>query len=115
MFVMDSTIKAQLDAVHPRMLRVRGEGDPQELGRRAIGVALESALARASITKQAAAFDMGYTDSGVISRWINGTENAQVGRLWMLGQRFQQEFAIALAEQIQGLDVKTTVTIARVA
>jgi|SRR5688572_16059768 hypothetical protein len=100
---------AVLPAVHPRMLRAKGEANPQELGKRAIGSAIEAALDRARITKQEAAFAMGYTDSGVMGRWINGTETPQFAKLWALGERFKQELVIALAEQA-GMPVVTTIT-----
>jgi len=111
-----TTIAKQLPAVHPRMLRAKGETDPQELGgrekgeeKRQIGRAIETALDRTRMTKQEAAFAMGYTDSGVMGRWINGTETPQFAKLWTLGERFRQELVIALAEQA-GMSVVTTIT-----
>lgn len=110
---MKSTLAERLDGLHPQMLRAEGESDPQALGKRLIGRALERALERASITKQAAAFDMGYSDSGVIGRWIAGTETPQFAKLWGLGEKFQRELVIALAEEAKGIDIVTELRVAR--
>jgi hypothetical protein len=107
---MSSTLQNALDAVHPQMLRVQGEVVPQELGKREIGAAIEKALDRASLTKKEAAFEMGYADSGVIGRWITGTETPQFWKLWGLGDRFRQELVIALAE-LADCEIQTTVQI----
>lgn len=82
----------------PQMLRAKSEADPQLLGKREIGRSIEVALDRARLTKQEAAFAMGYADSGVMGRWIAGTETPQFAKLWTLGSRFQKELVIALAE-----------------
>lgn len=113
--VMTKSLADRLDAVHPRMLRANGEGDPQELGKQQIGRAIEAALDRARLTKQEAAYAMGYSDSGVMGRWINGTETPQIARLWTLGERFRQEFVIALGEQAGGAEIETTVKFKRTA
>ena len=39
----------------------------------------------------------------------------QIAKLWALGESFQRELVIALAEQVRGIDVQTTVTIRRTA
>ncbi len=97
--------------VHPQMLRAQSEADPQLLGKREIGRAIEMALDRTCLTKQEAAYAMGYTDSGVIGRWITGTETPQFAKLWTLGSRFQKELVIALAEAIDasGVVVRTSI------
>lgn len=114
---MGSERSQALDAVHPQMLRMKSEGDPQELGmasRKRLGQCLEWALDRARITNQDAAFRMGYSDSGVVSRWINGTERQQLDKLKLLGEVFWQEYVIALAQDCPGVEVKTQITLARV-
>lgn len=112
---MTRSVADQLNDVHPRMLRAKGEGDPQELGKQQIGRAIESALDRARLTKQAAAYAMGYSDSGVMGRWISGTETPQFARLWTLGERFRQELVAALAEAAGGAEIETTIKFRRMA
>lgn len=109
-----STVANKLDDVHPQMLRVKSEADPQKLGdavKRELGQALEWALDRARITKQDAAFRMGYSDQGVIGRWISGQENMQLAKLRLIGDDFFQEFVIALAQTCAGVEVKTQITL----
>src|SRR6188474_2367179 len=92
---------AKLGAVHPQMLRAGSPADPRKSGDehgKQIGQAFEWALDRARVTKQEAAFRMGYTDSGVIGRWVSGKENLQLARTRMIGEPFFQEFLIALAQ-----------------
>lgn len=114
---MADSFRQQLDCLHPQMLKARGEADPQLSGeefKRQIGRAVECALDRAGLTKQEAAFAMGYTDSGVIGRWASGVETPQFGRLWTLGERFRVEFVLALAaiagERVQ---IETVVRVRR--
>lgn len=102
------------------MLRVSGEADPQEVGKRVIGRALEVAIDRSSLTKQGLAFAMGYTDPGVIGRWISGLETPQFAKLWTLPHAtaeervsFRQQLVVALAEQAEGVDIVTEVRITR--
>jgi hypothetical protein len=111
---MGASVRDRLADVHPRMLRVKGEVDPQELGRRDIGRAIDAALDRARLTKQEAAYAMGYSDSAVMGRWIAGTETPQFAKLWTIGERFRAELVIALAEQVAGVDVVTEIRVRRV-
>lgn len=110
---MSDSIKAELDSVHPRMLRAGSESDPQRLGKHAIGQAIDAALERSRMTKQEAAYAMGYADSGVMGRWINGTETPQFAKLWTLGTRFRQELVIALAESVDDIEAVTELRIRR--
>jgi hypothetical protein len=112
---MATSVDARLDRIHPRMLRVSGDPDPQQLGKQQIGAAIDKALARAGLTNKEAAFTMGYTDSGVIGRWTAGTETPQFAKLWMLGAAFRRELVIALAETEDGVEIKTVVEIRRTA
>lgn len=112
---MNSRIAKTLADVHPRMLRATGESDPQQVGKVVIGRAIERALERSGLTNKEAAYAMGYTDSGVIGRWVSGTETPQVAKLWTLGPVFRQEFVIALAQQADGVEVTTHVSIRRTA
>jgi len=54
------------------------------------------------------------TGSGVIGRWISGTENIQLARTRFIGQEFFQEFVIALAQTCAGVEVKTLITLQKV-
>ena len=108
---MSKQSASALADVHPRMLRAKGEGDPQRLGKREVGQAIEAALDRCRITKQEAAFAMGYADSGVMSRWISGTETPQFAKLWILGTEFQKHLVAALAEQIDDSGVVLTMNV----
>lgn len=112
---MSKTVAERLSGVHPQMLRVAGEGDPQSVGKREIGRVVEIALDRACLTKQEAAYAMGYSDAGVMGRWIAGTETPQFAKLWMLGDRFRKELVIALAEKVSDVEVQTTVIVRRIA
>lgn len=77
------------------------------------GQALEWALDRCSIEQKAAAYRMGYSDPGVVSRWIYGTERMQLDKLRMLGEVFFAELLVALAQTCEGVEVRTQVTLAR--
>jgi hypothetical protein len=106
-----------LDSLHPQMLRAGSPADPQKLGEAhsaQIGQAFEWALDRARITKQEAAFRMGYTDSGVIGRWISGKENLQIARTRLIGEEFFTEFLVALAQTCAGVAVRTVIELKRV-
>jgi len=110
----------RLAAVHPQSLRAGfassadGPRMSGEASRARIGQCFEWALDRARLTKQEAAFRMGYTDSGVIGRWISGMERVQLDKLHLIGVGFWQEFVIALAQDCEGVEVKTQITLARV-
>lgn len=111
------SVAERLDTVHPQMLRDPRTPDPRKSGddyRREIGQAFEWALDRARITKQDAAGRMGYTDSGVMGRWVNGTERVQLDKVRLLGEDFFQEFVIALAQTCKGVEVKTQITLSKV-
>lgn len=115
---MSEQLRRRLDDVKPQMLRAGFASDPQLSGeqhRRDIGQAFEWALDRARLTKQEAAYAMGYTDSGVIGRWVNGTERVQLDKVRLLGDAAFQEFVIALAQTCGGVEVKTQITLSRAA
>ena len=95
----ERSVAEKLDAVHPQMLRCEGETNPQQVGellKRVIGRVIEQAILRSGLMKQEVAFAMGYSDSGVIGRWINGTETPQFARLWAV-EALRQPLAIELA------------------
>lgn len=97
-----------------KMLTMRGESlrkpvaDPQVA--RVLGQAIERALERAGLTKQDAAFRMGYEDQSALSRWISGVESPQVARLWTLGELFQRSLVLELAATCHvGVKIRTTI------
>jgi len=68
------------------------------------------------VTKQEAAYRMGYADSGVVSRWISGLERMQLDKLrGGLGEKFFGELLVALLQTCEEVEVKTHVTLGRTA
>lgn len=109
-----TTVPKALASVHPKMMRAEGEGHPQDSAepKQVIGGLVERALALCGLTKQEAAFRMGYSDSGVISRWCSGTERPLFDKLHTL-PGFANAWVVALAERDPQMDVATIVTIRR--
>lgn len=95
---MAPSVDARTAAMHPQRLRVESDSDPQELGKRQIGLAIETALRVAGLTNKEAAFAMRYADSAVIGRWVAGSETPQFAKLWTLGHKFRCALVVALAE-----------------
>jgi len=77
-----------------------------------IGRAIERGILLAGMTKQEAAFEMGYPDPSALSRWIAGVETVQFSRLWMIA-RLRPCLCVALAEISEGVVVETTISIRR--
>ena len=99
------------------MLKVASPLDPQKLGEdalREIGQAFEWAIDQARSTKGALATDLGYTDQGVIGRWISGKERIQLDKLKAHAPGVYVEFLLALIQMCEGVEVKTQVTMRRV-
>ena len=114
---MSADSAERLGAVHPQMLKAPSPVDPQKLGEEAlreIGQALDWAIDQARITKVAVAIDCGYTDQGVIGRWISGKERVQLDKLKAHSRRVYVEFLLALLQMEDGVEVKTQVTMRRV-
>lgn len=80
--------------------------------KRAIGFAIARALELANLTKQEAAFQMGYEDQSALSRWISGVETAQFAKLFGIA-RLRGPLVIALAELSEDVVVETTISIRR--
>jgi transcriptional regulator with XRE-family HTH domain len=77
------------------------------------GRALERAIEDSGLTKQEAAFRLGYTEQSMISRWIAGQENPPMPRLFVkLGERFKQAWVLQMAKQTNGVNVETVMRIA---
>lgn len=106
----------RLAGVHPQMLKAGSEGDRQKLAdlRPLIGQLVARALQLMGITKQDAAYRMGYDDPGTISRWCSGTERPLFDKLFQV-PGFDVAYVLAMAERNQAMKVETTVTISRVA
>lgn len=114
---MNQTVASSLDNVHPQMLRAGEVSDPQRLGmdaRRSIGQCYEWALDQARMEKKDAAARMGYTDQGVIGRWIQGTERIQLDKVQAFTPTVWPHFLLALLQDCAGVEVRTQVTLARV-
>jgi hypothetical protein len=112
---MAVNITAQLDGIKRKSLVMRGESLRKPLAddlKRPIGQAIERALVLADITKQDAAFRMGYEDQSALSRWIAGAETAQFARLFSIPE-LRGPLVIALAELSETVSVETTITIRR--
>lgn len=84
------------------MLTMRGESLRKPLAdldeARIVGRFVERALVFADITKQDAAFRLGYSDQSAVSRWVAGVETPQLAKLWTLGRRFRTGFLLAVAD-----------------
>jgi hypothetical protein len=107
---MPSTVADPRLELHPQMLRAQSEGDRKKF----VGRLVERALELMSVTKQDAAFRMGYSDSGVISRWCAGSETPLFHKLVAL-DGFIEAWLVALAEKSTRAEVFTDVRIRRVA
>lgn len=82
--------------------------------KRRLGLAIEHALEAAGISKQDAAYRMGYgSNQATVTNWIKGLETPQFAKLWTLGERFQRELVIALAELSGTIRIDTVLTIRR--
>jgi hypothetical protein len=106
--------KGSLDSVHPQMLKAASPVDPQKLGEdalREIGQAFEWAIDTARTTKGALSTDLGYTDQGVIGRWVSGKERVQLDKLKVHAPAVYVEFLLSLIQMCDGVEVKTQVTL----
>jgi hypothetical protein len=109
------SIADRLAGLHPQMLRAESEGDRKKLAdlRPVIGRLVERAIELLGITKQEAAFRMGYRDQGPVSRWCAATERPLFDKLFVL-DGFEVAWVIAIAERNQEqIEVATIVTIRR--
>lgn len=106
---MSRNIAHELAAVHPQMLKVDSEGLRKKLGER-----VERALAIAGVTKQEAAFQMGYSDPGVVSRWCSAVERPLLDKLFLI-VGFENAWLLALAEHNPNAEVTMHIAIKRTA
>lgn len=111
----DRTLADRLADVHPQMLRADHEGDRKNLAedlRPVIGRLVERAIKLLDLTKQDAAFQMGYADQGTVSRWCSGVERPCFDKLFVI-DGFEDAWVLAIAERNPSMEVETTVTIRR--
>jgi hypothetical protein len=103
---MPPIVSDRLANVHPQMLRVQSEGDRKKF----VGRLVERSLELLSVTKQDAAFRMGYQDSGVVSRWCSGQETPLFHKLVVI-EGFHDAWVVAIAEKTPGAEVETIVRV----
>lgn len=103
---MATTLQKRLADVHPKMLRVDGEGDRKKL----VGRDVERSLELIGISKQDAAWRMGYSDPGTVSRWCAGTERPHFDKLEQI-DGFDEAWMKAKAERNARVTVRTVIEI----
>ena len=111
---MPRSLSDRLAGVHPKMLAIDGDVDRKKVAdlRRRIGQLVERALTIAGVTKQEAAFAMGYRDAVAISRWCAGVERPLFDKLFTLAD-FEWAWIVALAERNPAMETETVVKIRR--
>lgn len=113
---MAQSVATNLPAAPRKPLRMRGESVPDSLrideNKRAIGRAIDEALAATGIKKDSAARDMGYGENQTsLGEWIAGRETPQFAKLRLLGDAFWQELAVRLLALSAGVEVRRVVTV----
>lgn len=118
---MNDSMRDRLADVHPQMLRASserparaGESDCKKVAdlRTVIGRLVERALEIAGVRKQEAAFQMGYSDQGTVSRWCSGVERPLFDKLFMV-EGFEDAWMLALAERNPQMEVETRILVRR--
>lgn len=78
-----------------------------------LGPVIERAIALSGMTKDQAADALGYADQSVLAKWIAGTENPQINRIWA-APALRPWFLLALAESAkEEIEVETTFRLRR--
>ena len=103
---MATTLQKRLADVHPKMLRVDGEGDRKKL----VGRDVERALALLGVSQKDAAYRMGYSDQGTVSRWCAGTERPHFDKLEQI-DGFEEAYMKAKAERNPRVRMRTVIEI----
>lgn len=108
---MPATLPQRTVTPPRKMLAMDGEALRKPLAeaefKAVIGRAIERALHLSNLTKQEAAYGMGYGENQApVSRWISGTETPQFAKLWMLGRPFQIALVEALADESGGFTIE---------
>jgi len=116
---MASTLRRQLDAVQPQMIKADIEPDRKHLAalsetdrKRLVARTVERALEIAGVSKHDASYQMGYTDQGTVSRWCAAVERPLFDKLFIV-EGFVEAFVVAIAEQHPGISAETVVRIRR--
>jgi hypothetical protein len=104
----NSTVDVRLTNVHPQMLRVDGETN-----RKKIAALIERALELLGISKQDAAFRMGYSDPGTVSRWCTAVERPHLDKLLTI-DGFENAWLLAQAERNPNADIVHQIVLRRV-
>lgn len=109
-----ASVADRLAEAHPQMLRVGIEGERKKLAdlRPVIGRLVARAFELLGITKQDAAYRMGYHDAGTVSRWCSAAERPLFDKLFTL-DGFEDAWMLALAERNPRMEVETVVKIRR--
>jgi len=103
---MADSLPNRLDSVHPQMLRVDGEPDRKKL----VGRDVERSFEILGISKQDAAYRMGYSDPGTMSRWCAGTERPHFDKLEQI-DGFDEAYMKAKAERNPRVTMRTVIEI----
>jgi hypothetical protein len=75
-----------------------------------IGRAIERCILLSGMTKQEAAYEMGYTDASALSRWIAGVEQPQLHRLFSV-RALQPFLIVALGQMCKDVVITTNVSV----
>lgn len=105
---MPPTVTDQFAAVHPQMLR----GDGETARKKLVGRRVARAFELMGLTKQDAAFRMGYSDAGTVSRWCSGLERPHFDKLNVL-DGFEDAYVLATAERHPRMEIVTHVRLRR--
>jgi hypothetical protein len=116
-----TNVASKLESVHPQSLKIDALPDPQPLGtvleqaRKQAGQCFEWALDQAHMEKKEAAMLMGFTDQSVINRWVKGIERIQDDKVEICLPSVYQYYLLNKLQACAGVEVKTQVTLARIA
>ena len=106
---MNPKITSALGDWHPKMLRVEPSEECKKLAeaiREQIGRDVERCFAMLGLTKQDAAYRMGYSDPGVVSRWCSGTERPLFDKLFAI-EDFEDAWILIRARRNPRVRVRT--------
>ena len=103
---MAPSLSSRLSDVHPQMLRAESESDRKKL----VGRDVERSLALLGVSQKDAAFRMGYSDQGTVSRWCAGTERPHFDKLEAI-EGFDEAWLRAKAERSARVKVRTVIEI----
>lgn len=80
------------------------------------GKVVDRAISAAGLSRDTAAKEMGISPS-LLTRQIQNTDNQHISfqRLWSMPDRFKVELIVAMAADVEGVEVETSVRIRRIA